>query len=399
MLNAAALRSTIAVAVAIVAAGPAGAQVRPTPRAVAERDAGADVTELDVAFDVERGLPGETAVLRARLRDARGRPADAPLLVEADGGTVEVPERVGPGHYIARVALPTVLGARRALLVHAAAGRSAASASLPLGPGPAASLRVESMGELPADGADHALWVGVSDEHGNPSVEAPRARARRGSVGAPVALASGGWMISYRPPRDTRGGEDVVHIEAGPASVSKTLRLVPMAPALSLSARGGVVAGTGDPAPAVAAEVAGWLPRGGVDLGLQLGAAAWRTDRRSTVAGPAGDLVLEARRAWVPVTVAAASRLGLGRRAVATFSLGGGAALVTSRTELAGEAAVSEVGWALAATAGLELALRLRAGEPFLAVQAFWLGDPHLDTLRGMAWPVAAYLGYRFHAL
>ncbi len=390
----AAFRSAVTVAFAAIAAGPAGAQSRSVTSPGIDRD----VTEIEVAFDVERGRPGETAVLRARLRDAAGHPADAPLRVEVDGGTVEAPLRVGPGLYTARVAMPTVLGTRRALFVYAAAGQSAASASLPLGPGPAASLRVEAMGDLAADGADHSLWIGVSDAHGNPSTEAPRVLARRGSVGVPVALASGGWMIPYRPPRDTRAGEDVVRIVAGRASASKTLRLVGMAPVLSVGARAGVVLGTGEPAPALGGEVATWLELGGLDLGLALAATAWVAESERTVPGPGGALVLDSRRTWLPVTLSVASRLGLGRRAVATFSLGGGGALVTSRTILAGAAAVTETGWAPVATAGLELALRVRSGEPFLGVQGLWLGDPHLDTLGGAAWPVSVFLGYRFHA-
>lgn len=393
MLITAALRSAVVAAAAMIAVRPAGAQNRSVLPPVVE----SEVSDIEVAFDVARGRPGETAVLRARLRDAAGRPADAPLRVEADGGTVDAPLRVGPGLYTARVALPTVLGSRRALLVYAAAGRSAASASLPLGPGPAASLRVEAMGEVPADGAEHALWIGVSDAHGNPSAEAPSARALRGSVGDAVPVASGGWMIPYRPPRDARAGEDVVRIVAGKASVSKTLRLAAMAPVLSLGARAGVVVGTGGAAPAIGCEAATWLELGGLDVGLELAATAW-TESERTALGPGGDLALAARRAWLPVTLSVASRLELGRRAVATLSLGGGGALVTSRTTLAGEAAVSEMGWAPAVSAGLELALRVRAGEPLVGVQALWLGDPHLDTLRGTAWPISIFLGYRFHA-
>lgn len=395
MNRSAALRSAVAVSAAAFGVSTAVAQGRFESAAAFERD----VAEVEVAFDVERGRPGEFAVLRAKLRDAAGRPADATLRVEADGGTVEAPVRVGPGAYTARVAVPLVLGARRTILVLAAAGRGAASVTLPLGPGPAASVRVDPPGELLADGASRPLWVGVSDEHGNPSTEPPRMIAQRGTaVGGPVLLAPGGWIVHYRPPRDTRGGEDVVRIVAGAAATTTTLRLAPMRPVLSFQGRGGVVFGTGDPSPAVGGEVATWRRVGRADLGLVLAATWWTNEIHRVVQGPGGALEAGWRRAWLPITLSAASRVGLGSRVMATASIGGGGSLVTSRTTLAGEPAVAQTRVAPVATAGLELALRLGAGEPLVAAQAAWLGDPGLDTIRGAARPLSVFLGYRLHA-
>jgi hypothetical protein len=392
---AAALRSAVAVAAAIIAGGGAAARDRVAAALLDERD----VASIDLMFvDVQRGRPGETAVLRARLRDAAGLPADAPLRLEADGGSAGPPVRLAPGLYSAHVALPTQLGMRRALRVVAAAGRATASVTLPLVAGPAAEVVVKTPADLAADGADHPIWIGVSDSHGNPSPEPPRVEARRGSVGEAVPIATGGWIVHYHPPRDTRLGEDHVRIAAGSAATSATIRLVPMRPVLSLDARGGVVLGTGAPAPTLALEAAAWHRLAGMELGLLLAASWWTTDRSEDVQGPRGPLEVGARRAWFPLTLSVGSRLELGSRVIATVSAGGGGALISTRTTLAGQPDVSEAGWAPVATAGLELALRVASGEPLVAVQGAWIGDPGLGTLRGAARPVSVFLGYRFHA-
>lgn len=394
MSPAAALRSAVVVAAAIIAGG-AGAQDRVAAALLEERD----VASIDLKFvDVQRGRPGETAVLRARLRDAAGLPTDAPLRLEADGGTAGPPVRLAAGLYSARVALPTQLGTRRALLVVAAAGRATASVLLPLVAGPATAVVMKTPADLPADGTDHPIWIGVSDSHGNPSPEPPRVVARRGSVGEAVPIATGGWIVHYRPPRDTRLGEDDVRIAAGAATTSAVIRLVPMRPVLSLDARGGVVFGTGAPAPALGVEVAAWHRLAGVDLGLLLAGSWWTTDRSEGLSGPGGPLEVGARRAWFPLTLSVASRLALGSRVIATVSAGGGGAMISTRTRLPGQPDVAEAGWAPVATAGLELALRVSSGEPLVAVQGAWIGDPGLDTLRGAARPVSVFLGYRFHA-
>lgn len=387
-----ALRLVVLPLVALVAASLARAQAaRPAPAVPRQ------VSEIQLAFDVERGVAGGGAILRVLLRDAAG-PVDAPVRVLADGGEIDEPVRAGPGAFTVRVAVAPVLGAKRALLVIAAAGNLTASATLPLAPGPPALLRVEPPADLAADGAAHPLWVTVVDAHGNLSPEVPRAEALRGSVSDPVSLASGGWMLRYRPPRDTRRSEDVLRLSAGPATSSATLALRPMVPTLSIGARGGAVVGTSRAAPAFGAEATTWLEAWSLELGVSLGAAWWTRESRGSVRVAGGDLELRSRRAWVPLTATAALRHSLGGRVAATFSAGGGAALVTSRTTLADQPTVAEAGWAPAAAAGLEIALRQRVGEVFVGAHGWWIGDAALETVRGAAWPIFLHLGYRFHA-
>jgi hypothetical protein len=392
--TAVALQLVVPVAV-LVAADRADEQVvaRAGPPPVSE------VTQVDLAFDVDTGQAGGSTVVRIVLRDAAGREADAPLQLLADGGVVEQPARARPGVYSARVALSPVLGAKRALMVTASAGSGTASATLPLVPGPPALLRVDPPGDLAADGTAHLLWFTVSDAYGNPSPEVPHVEALRGSVSDQVSIQSGSWMVTYRPPRDTRRSEDVLRLVAGPAASTTTLPLDPMVPTLSVGARAGAVLGTDKPAIAFGAEVVTSFKAGPLDLGLAVAATWWSVESRGEVRSSGGVLDLRARHAWLPLTLSAALRHTLGARVVGTLSVGGGAALVTSRTTLTGQPAVSEAGWAPVASAGLELALRQRLGEVVAGAQGAWIGDARLDTVTGTARAVFLHLGYRFHAL
>ncbi len=360
--------------------------------------AGADVTELQIAFDVPKAPAGARVAVTARLRDSAGRPRDAALRLEADAGVIDAPVRVSQGVYTAQITVPTALGNRRSLLVLGAAGQAASSVTLPLASGPAAVLSVEAPADLPADGATHPLWIGVADAHGNASDEPPRVLVTRGELGDPVPIALGEWMVDYRPPRTSWGGEDVVSVKAGTAERSQTLALAPVPAVFTLSPGAGLVIGTGGPALAFTADVAMWLPEGPPALGLVVGMAWWSTSESNGAATTAGALDLRNRRAWLPVTVSVAARQALGNRGIVTLSFGGGGALVWSKATLAGQPEISESGWAPIAMAGVQVAFRTRFGAPFAEVRGGWMGAPHLDTLRGAAWPVMFLLGSRFDA-
>ncbi len=370
----------------------------PAARSPTSEPVGADVTELQLAFDVPKAHPGARVVVTARLRDSAGRPRDAALRLETDVGVIDAPVRVSQGVYTARIALPTTLRGRRSLLVFGAAGQAASTVALPLASGPAAVLSVEAPGDLPADGANHPLWIGVTDAHGNPVDDLPRIVVTRGELGEPVAVGAGEWMVDYRPPRTSWGGEEVVRVKAGAAERSQTLALAPVPAVLTVAPKAGVVLGGGGAALAVAADVGGWLPEGPPALGVVLGVAWWSTSESNGAATPAGALDLRSQRAWLPVTLSIAARQALGNRGTVTLSLGGGGALVWSKATLAGQPELSESGWAPTAMAGVQVAFRTRFGAPFAEVRGGWIGAPHLDTLRGAAWPVMFLLGSRFDA-
>lgn len=382
---------------------PTGAAASPTTESTArdERAASAaasEVTALKLAFDVTSGRPGARVQLTVRMTDPGGRAREAPLQVQADAGVVGAPARASAGTYTATITLPTSLGTRRSLIVIASAGQAVASISLPLAAGPAAALSVEAPPDLPADGANHPLWIGVTDAHGNPSDEPPRVTVTRGELGEPEPIAAGEWMIDYHPPRSSWVGGEAVSVSAGAASTTRPLALTPVPALLTVAPRTGVVLGAGGPAFALGAEAGIWVMNLPPSLGLVLDVLWWGADDTRGVAGPAGALDLRTRRSWLPLTLSAAARQPLGRRATLTVTAGGGTALVTSKASLPGQPSITESGWAPAAMAGVDLAFRTRLGAPFAGVRGAWIGDPKLDTVRGSAWPVMLLVGARFDA-
>ncbi len=361
--------------------------------------AAVEVTQIELAFDALEGKAGGQVEVTARLRDSAGRARDGQLKMDVDAGTVGKPVRVSSGVYTARVTVPNTLGGRRSLLVVAGAGQAAASATLPLVSGPAASLKVEPPQNLTADGANHPLWIGVTDAHGNPSAERPRVRAEHGSLGEPQPIGLGEWMVDYYPPRRSSGGEEQVHVRAGSAVAVQPVRLAPVAAILTVAPKAGVVFGiAGGPTFALGAEAGAWTVVGPADLGLVLAVDWWAAKDTNGIQAPGGTIDLESRHMWFPVTLSLASRHPLGARGTATFSLGGGAALVTSRAELPGQPKITESAWAPTAMAGAGISWRTRFGSPFAEVRGGWLGDPGLDTLRDSAWPVMLFVGSRFDA-
>ncbi len=358
-----------------------------------------EVTQLDLAFDAQEGKAGGQVELTARLKDQAGRARDAALRVDVDAGTVAKPVRVSLGVYTARITLPAALGGRRSLLVVAAAGQAAASATLPLASGPAASIKVEPPADLTADGANHPLWINVTDAHGNPSDERPRVSAVSGTLGEPTPIGPGEWMVDYQPPRRSSEGVEQVQVRAGTAIASTPLRLAPVPALFTVAPRAGVVLGlAGGPGLALGAEAGAWAPVGPLNLGLLLAIDWWGAKDKTGLRAPAGTIDLESSHMWIPITLSLASRHPLGDRATVTFSLGGGATLVTTRAELPGQPKITESAWTPTALAGVSISMRTRFGAPFAELRGGWLGDPGLDTFRDSAFPVMFLLGSRFDA-
>lgn len=388
-------RNWLRVVLALALATPGAAQAQPA----APGQAGAALLELELSLDAAEAHPGDAVLLTARLRGPDGRARDAAAVeVEVDAGTAAAPVRVSQGTYTCRLTAPTALGGRSSLMVVVSAEGAAASAALPLRPGPARALEVEAPEALAADGQRHPLWIGVTDAHGNPAADPPRITADRGEVAEPVRLGAGRWLVEYRAPRSAWAGEDVVRASAGAAQATRALPLEAVPAALTVSPRAGVVLGGGGPALALGADAAAWVASGPLPIGAVAGLAWWGVREDAVAWAPRAGLDLRAERSTLPVTLSLAARTALGARGTLTLSLGGGAARVSSRARLAGQPELAGSGWAPAATAGLELAFRARLAAPFAEVRGYWIGDPRLDTVRGAAWPVLLAVGARFDA-
>lgn len=378
-----------------LAAGGAHAQV---PAQGQEQATGVAPIALELSFEAAGAHPGDEVLLVVRVRGADGRARDAALAVEVDAGAAAAPLRVSPGVYTCRVTAPTTLGARASVVAVATAEGAAASAALPLRPGPARDIALDVPADLAADGERHPIWIAVTDAHGNPVADEPRVAAGRGAIAEPVPLGAGRWLAEYRAPRSAWAGEDVVRASAGAASASRALPLRPVPAVLTLSPRAGVMLGGGGPALALGADAATWAASAPVALGVVAAVAWWGVREDGIAWAPRAGLDLRAERSALPLTLSLAAQAALGTRGTATLSIGGGAARVASSARLAGQPELTESAWAPAATAGLELAFRTRLGAPFAEVRGYWLGDPRLDTVRGAAWPLLLSAGVRFDA-
>ncbi|ACG74147.1 conserved hypothetical protein [Anaeromyxobacter sp. K] len=382
------------VALALAASGVPAQEQAP----VREPGAGAAPLELELSFEPREARPGDEVLLTARLRGADGRGRDAAVTVEVDAGAANGPLRVSLGVYTCRITAPTTLGTRTSMVVVATAAGAAASAALPLRPGPARAIALEVPEGLGADGGRHPIWIAVTDAHGNPVADEPRLAAARGGIGEPVPLGTGRWLAEYRSPRSAWAGEDVLRASAGPASVSRPLPLRAVPAVLTVSPRAGVILGGGGPALALGADAAAWRGAGRLALGVVAAVAWWGVREDGVAWAPRAALDLRVDRTTIPLTVSLAARAGLGARGTATLSLGGGAARVSSRTRLAGQPELGQAAWTPAASAALELAFRTRIGAPFAELRGYWLGDPGLDTVRGAGWPVLLSAGVRLDA-
>jgi hypothetical protein len=75
---------------------------------------------------------------------------------------------------------------------------------------------------------------------------------------------------------------------------------------------------------------------------------------------------------------------------------GGGGGALSSSAELGGQAAVTESGFAPAASGSLSVGPRVGPGFLFLEARGTWVGDPKLSTWSGSSFTFLGLLGYRF---
>ncbi len=163
----------------------------------------------------------------------------------------------------------------------------------------------------------------------------------------------------------------------------------------SLALKAGMTLGGGSFGPAVGGEAAAWL-LGAVQLGLVLDVGWWTLSSTSDATVGGASVTYEATRSYLPMMLSLAWRTSLGDDWTLWATAGGGGSLVANRVELGGQPAVSESGFAPAATGSLSAGPRLGPGRLFLEARATWIGDPKLSTLSGSGFTYFGLLGYRF---
>jgi hypothetical protein len=264
----------------------------PASRAVlkAQGSAGAPAT-IAVAFDRPALLAGDEdgATVTARVLDAAGNPAPAPLELEADAGTLAQAEEVGPGAVAARLRLPERFGGRQAVVVSARASTVGISGSraLPLQPGPAGSAVFSpDRGVVLADGrAEKLFTLAVRDRFENPVPGRPTLSAARGSVLAVDSAGPGSWRVRYRPRAVTARTEERLVAEVGGARGEAELLLVPPGRGASVLAAVGVALAPSGSRAGPRLGLAGELPwPAAVRLPRDL-SAAWRLELEGVILG------------------------------------------------------------------------------------------------------------------
>jgi hypothetical protein len=345
------------------------------------------------------GAAGSRTSVVVRIRDSAGNlTGEAPVL-ESDVAQFDAPVRLERGVYQVPVVIPP--GTRdTAILITARADRAVSTATLAVTPSAAAQVRVTPHEPIVADGSAQGRFevieVEVVDAFGKPVDDAPVGSGGRGEFRPALPISPGHWALPYRPPRVSEDTTEQVVITAGPATTKVELVLQARRLSVSLGLKGGVAFVGGGVGPAAGAEIGLWKSFGRTQLGLVLDVDWWMVSRTSTVAVGGAASSFDSTQSYVPFLLSLGWRAPFADRWMVWATAGGGGALVSNRSQLAGQPSVTESGFAPAAGGSLSLGPRLGPGWLFLEARATWIGDPGLSTLSGSTFTFLGLLGYRF---
>jgi hypothetical protein len=382
----------------LLSLGPTAAFAADPARPAAEVERGRP--RLRVRFASQPGVAGDAVAVEVNALGVGGGLVDAEgVAVFADAGKVGPAERVATGTYRFTLAIPRQLPGTGVITVVARAGALHGEATLGVVAGPAAAVRIEGPSACQEGGEGCRLEVSALDAYGNPATEIPTLRAARGEVSPASSSQAGRWVATYRPPPVVLDAEDEVSVVLGPVRAAHRLRVAPARAELGFAGRAGAAlqdgrlgVAVGGGAFALRRLASAWLLGGGVEVEW------WAEGRSGAAEGPSSSVHFTADRSQLLLAAVALAERPVTDRLLLWASAGGGVARVTSTTRLAGSPSVSEVGWAPAATGAAALGVHALGGVPFLEARVAWVGDPHLDTLRGSVAPLFLQLGYRLDA-
>ena len=342
------------------------------------------------------GAGGALGAVLVRVRDSTGNLTDGNLVLESDEVVLGTPVQLERGVY--RVPLEVRPGTRGGVAVLTArAGRAIGTTTLSIAPPAAAVVRVTPPGPIRSDRSSRVqLEVVVTDAAGNPAMDAPVGTGGTGQFGEPFLVEPGRWALPYRPPRVLSDRTERVVVTAGAASTALDLSIVATQSPVSIGLKGGVALTGGLLGPAAGGEIGVWTMLGETQFGLVLDVEWWMLSETTTVTLGGAPASFESTRSHVPVLLAVAWRTQLGDSWLVWVTAGGGGSWVQNRSQLSGQTAVSENGFAPAASGSVSTGPHLGPGSPFLEVRATWIGDPGLSTLSGSSFTFLGLLGYRF---
>ena len=342
------------------------------------------------------GAGGALGAVLVRVRDSTGNLTDGNLVLESDEVVLAAPVQLERGVY--RVPLEVRPGTRGGVAVLTArAGRAIGTTTLSIAPPAAAVVRVTPPGPIRSDRSSRVqLEVVVTDAAGNPALDAPVGTGGTGQFGEPFLVEPGRWALPYRPPRVLSDRTERVVVTAGAASTALDLSIVATQSPVSIGLKGGVALTGGLLGPAAGGEIGVWTMLGETQFGLVLDVEWWMLSETTTVTLGGAPASFESTRSHVPVLLAVAWRTQLGDSWLVWVTAGGGGSWVQNRSQLSGQTAVSESGFAPAASGSVSTGPHLGPGSPFLEIRATWIGDPGLSTLSGSSFTFLGLLGYRF---
>jgi len=369
--------------------------------AALERAAG-PVAALKIEFDRPTAAPGDPRPVAVTVvaRDAAGNPTDAEVSVESDLGGLGDLVRVEQGVYRAPLQVASALRGERAITVDARSGTITDQAVLALGAGPSEAIAIAAPESVPADGkAVRQISVEVQDAFGNPVEEEKiTCESSLAELGAPVRVAPGRWLFSYRAQRSQQDLDDVLTVHAGGITATRAIALVAPVPRFSFAPKIGAVLQTGTVALAVSGDAAVWTRIGSQQFGLSLDVSWWGLSNSGQTVVSSGTFGYTDKRNYLPVIANVAYRRPIASSGMLWATLGGGAAWVQASSSLSGQPTISQSGWAPAASGSVSYGMHLWEGFPFAELRVAWVGSPNLANLTGSVIPVFLFVGYRFDA-
>lgn len=341
------------------------------------------------------GIPGAVIV---RIRDSAGNLTDGAVEVSSNAATVEAPVHLERGVYRASLVVPGEMGGKSFDVV-ATIGGIFATATLVVPSAPAAKVTIEPHEPILADGSSPGrlvvLPVTVSDAHGNPVNDVPVGSAELGEFLEALVVGPGSWSLPYRPPRVLEDTVDHITVRAGTVSTHADLQLLGGGFSGSIGLKAGMVV-SGSVGPTVGVEGSAWASFGHTQLGLTLDLGWWTRSQSSTTTAGGVTSSYYARQNYLPILLSLAWRKLFASHWLLWASGGGGIALVWNRSQVSGQASVSEGGLAPAAAISVSAGPRLGPGWLFLDLGVTWIGNAKLSTLSGSSVNFLLLLGYRF---
>lgn len=276
----------------------------------------AQTVELSVSPAVLRLGAGKTAIVEARVRDARGGPvAGREVLLRANGETVGPLRDLGDGSYRLEYAGPSTLPPPEQveLVARVEDGPTSAQAklSLEVSPDPVTATVRFTPDPLPAEGgAEATLEISLFDLAQRPAGHASlKVVARHGAIRGVRPLGRGRWVARYIAPRELPAGGDTVTVSDGALRSEQRVPLGAQHYRLAVGVLGGFTHSLGETfSPTLAVDA--WLPLRVANLPLGAGAVVHLagTTQRFSGNGPP----VEGSALWFPFYLRGGYELSFG---------------------------------------------------------------------------------------